>query len=63
MYSCAEIYKRHGRYGFTGPDILAVNDAINLYEDIVRLSTPKMMVDATAVAFRRVNELARGMAA
>lgn len=62
MYSCHDIHKRHGRYGFTGPDILAVNDALNLYEDIVRLSTPKMMCDATTVAFRRVSELARGVA-
>lgn len=63
MYSCAEIYKRHGRYGFTGPDIVAVNDAVNLYEEILRLSTPKMMCDATTVAFQRVSELARGIAA
>jgi hypothetical protein len=62
MYSCAEIYKRHGRYGFTGPDINAVNDALGLYEDILRLSTPKMMCDATTVAFRRCSELARTMA-
>lgn len=61
MYICAEIYKRHGRYGFTGPDIVSVNDAINMYEDILRLSTPKMMCDATTVAFQRVSELARGV--
>ena len=63
MYSCAEIYQRHGRYGFCGPDIASVNDAINLYEDILRLSTPKMMCDATEVAFHRVNEIAMGMTA
>lgn len=63
MYSCAKIYQRHGRYGFTGPDIASVNDAINLYEDILRLSTPRMMCDATSVAFRRVSELSRGVMA
>lgn len=41
MMSCACIHARHGRFGFTGPDLLAMNDALDLYESILRLSTPK----------------------
>lgn len=63
MYSCFEINERHGRYGFTGPDIAAVTDAINVYDSILRLSTPKMMNDAADVAHKRCVELARRIAA
>ena len=63
MYSCWEINERHGRFGFTGPDIVAVTDAINLYDGILRLSTPRMMNDAANVARDRCNELARMLAA
>ncbi len=63
MYGCAGIHKRHGKYGFTGRGLLAMNDAIDLYESILRGSTPKMMGDASNAAFVRVSALARGMAA
>lgn len=63
MYSCFDINERHGRYGFTGPDILAVTDAINVYDGILRLSTPRMMNDAADTAHRRCVELAKGIAA
>ena len=63
MYSCFEINERHGRYGFTGPDILAVTDAINWYDSILRLSTPRMMNDAANAAHKRCAELARKIAA
>lgn len=63
MYSCFEINERHGRYGFTGPDIVAVTDAINVYDGILRLSTPRMMNDAADTAHKRCVELARKIAA
>lgn len=53
---CDAIFARHGRYGFTGPDLTAVADALNLYEDILRLSTPKMMEDALKEVARRMVE-------
>lgn len=62
MYSCFEINERHGRYGFTGLDIVAVTDAINVYDNILRLSTPKMMNDAANAAHKRCTELARRIA-
>lgn len=63
MYNCFDIHERHGRYGFTGPDIVAVTDAINVYDGILRLSTPRMMNDAADAAHRRCVELARKIAA
>lgn len=53
---CSEIHQRHGRFGFTGPDLLAMNDAIELYEGILRLSTPKQMLDALDIAADRMRE-------
>lgn len=58
MMSCACICERHGHYGFTGPDLLAVNDALDLYENILRLSTPKQMLDALDAAAARMRGLA-----
>lgn len=63
MYNCFDINERHGRYGFAGPDIVAVTDAINVYDGILRLSTPRMMNDAADTAHRRCVELAKGIAA
>lgn len=44
----------HGRYGFTGPGILAMNCAMDLYEQILRNSTPKQMELAAAESMRRM---------
>lgn len=57
MANCARIQLEHGRYGFNGPDIVAMNDCIELYEGILRLSTPKQMTDALHVACRRMEEV------
>lgn len=54
MRRCDDIFGRHGKYGFHGPDLVAMGDALDLYEDILRLSTPKMMVDALEEAARRM---------
>ena len=56
LMGCAAIHERHGRFGFTGPDLLAMNDAIDLYEGILRLSTPKQMLDALDIAADRMRE-------
>ena len=63
MYGCAGIHERHGRYGFTGQGLLAMNDAIDLYGEILRQSTPRQMEDAKDAAYRRVIELARKISA
>lgn len=40
----------------TTPDLTAVTDALNPYEEILRLSTPKMMEDALTEVARRMIE-------
>lgn len=50
------IFGRHRRYGFSGLDLQAVAEAVNLYEEILRNSTPHQMEAA-------VNESARRMIA
>jgi hypothetical protein len=44
----------HGRYGFSGPDLLAMNCAMDLYEQILRNSTPRQMQDAMEESMRRM---------
>ena len=56
MMRCADIHRRHGKFGFTGPDLELMNDAVTLYEGILRLSTPKQMLDALDMAARRMRE-------
>lgn len=63
MRNCDRIWQRHGRYGFTGPDLIAVADAIELYEGILRLSAPVLMEAAATEAARRMLEQAQGVAA
>jgi hypothetical protein len=57
------IQQKHGRYGFTGPGLVAVADAIELYEGILRLSKPIQMQRALEEAARRMLEQARGVEA
>lgn len=56
LMRCADIHSRHGKFGFTGPDLELMNDAVTLYEGILRLSTPKQMLDALDTAARRMRE-------
>lgn len=36
-----------GRYGFSGPQLIDIGDALDLYEQILRKSTPRQMQEAT----------------
>lgn len=51
---CDAIYQRHGKYGFNGPDLTTMVDAIELYEGILRLSKPIQMQWALEEAARRM---------
>jgi hypothetical protein len=53
---CDGIHARHDHYGFFGPDIQVVTDAVDLYAEILRKSTPLMMEAATLEADRRMLE-------
>lgn len=63
MIRCKGIWQRHGRFGFTGPDLIAVQDALELYEGILRLSKPLEMERAVIEVERRIVEQAQGVAA
>lgn len=54
-----DIFGRHKRYGFHGPDLEAVTDAVNLYEEILRNSTPHQMEAAVNESARRMIEQVR----
>ena len=42
-----------GRYGFDGPGLQAIRDALDIYEEILRNSSEKQMIDAEAEGHRR----------
>lgn len=43
----------HGRYGFDGPGLKAIREALEIYEEILRHSSEKQMIDAEAEGRRR----------
>ena len=59
LQNCDAIWQRHKRYGFHGPDLEPVADAIDVYEEILRNSTPRMMEEAVNTAARRMLQQAR----
>lgn len=44
----------HGTYGFSGPELLSMNCAMDLYEEILRNSTPRQMQEALDEGARRM---------
>jgi len=46
MLECLRIKHAHCRYGLTGPAREAIKEGIDLYETILRGSTPRQMYDA-----------------
>lgn len=54
LVACAGIHARHGRYGFRGPDLQAMTDALEAYDAIVRASTPHQMQAALDESLRRI---------
>jgi hypothetical protein len=61
MLRCDAIWQRHRKYGFHGPDLEPLADALDMYAQIVRLSTPKLMEDAVTEAARRMIKQAEVM--
>jgi hypothetical protein len=57
MMRCDGRYSERGAYGFSRTDEACMNDAIDLYEGIVRLSTPKQMINALTIAMRRMRQV------
>lgn len=63
MRNCDRIWQKHGRYGFTGPDLIALADAVNLYEEILRITKPILMEQAAHEVARRMLNKAQGVEA
>lgn len=49
MMKCKARRQQHGRYGFDGQGLQAMAYAVEAHEEIVKLSSPKQMLDAMAV--------------
>lgn len=47
---------RHGRFGFTGPHILNMNAGMDLYEQVLSLSTPNQMHSAVEESCARIRK-------
>lgn len=56
LMQCDQIYGAHRRFGFTGPGLQDMKDAIELYEAILRESTPRQMADAQQECIRRIQK-------
>lgn len=54
LMECDAIFGRHRKFGFTGPGLLAMQEAVDLYDQILRLSTPLQMAKAQQECMRRV---------
>lgn len=63
LEECDRIWQKHARFGFTGPGLIAMQDAIELYEGILRQSPPVLMEQAATEAARRMLNQAQGVAA
>lgn len=59
MHECAAIFERHGKFGFSGAGIGALVDALDVYGQIVRLSTPRQIMDGVREGHRRVRQQMR----
>jgi hypothetical protein len=53
MLQADDIRGRHGRYGFTGPGLQAMAEALDAYDAILRASTPHQMNAALRVVIAR----------
>lgn len=56
LMECDALQARHGRYGFTGPGLQAMREALILYEDILRASTPLQMHQGQQEVMRRAQQ-------
>lgn len=54
VLECAGFWKRHGKYVFTGPGMAAIAAGLDVYRQMLELSTPKQMHDAANEADRRI---------
>lgn len=58
LIRCDDIRGRHGRYGFDGPGLLAMAAGLEVYEEMVRNSTPQQMREAMTASIARMRRQA-----
>ena len=58
LIRCDDIRGRHGRYGFDGPGLAAMAAGLEVYEEMVRNSTPQQMRDAMTLSIARMRRQA-----
>lgn len=58
LIRCDDIRGRHGRYGFDGPGLAAMAAGLDLYEEMVRNSTPQQMREAMTASLARMRRQA-----
>ncbi|CAN7477654.1 hypothetical protein [Variovorax paradoxus] len=58
LIRCDAIRGRHGRYGFDGPGLQAMAAGLEVYEEMVRKSTPQQMHNALAESVARIGRQA-----
>ena len=54
LHDCARIFEAHGRPGFTGPGLQAIDAALEAYEAITAASTPYQMQQALNDSLHRI---------
>jgi hypothetical protein len=54
LLRCDDIRGRHGRYGFDGQGLLAMTAGLEVYEEMVRNSTPQQMREAMTASITRM---------
>lgn len=56
LIRCDEIRGKHGRYGFDGPGLQAMAYGLEVYEEIMRNSTPLQMREAMTASIARMRQ-------
>jgi hypothetical protein len=54
LLRCDDIRGRHGRYGFDGPGLQATAAGLEVYEEMLRNSTPQQMREAMTASIARM---------
>lgn len=57
MAQAQRIEREHGKYGFTGPGLIAISEAIDAYEVILAASSPLQMHRAMLESARRLQRM------
>lgn len=56
ILECDRLWRHHGKPGFTGPHIVAMNEALDLYEQVLGMSSPSQMHAAALESCRRIRQ-------